>query len=734
MLAEPELGESADPRALVRGDPAAVRATAERLAALAAGCAATAGGLDAIGVRGWSGAAASAFRERHAELSARWSRAAAAFRSAAQAWERFGIELVAAQELAAGAVARFATAGGPLAAEAGLLGVTQHVAGQASAGPAVSAQAQAGVVRGTPAESALAHAGRVVRGGPAVAAPAHAGRVVRGQAPGAWATPGPTPADSAFSAGAQVADLDAARRMLAEARARRDRAAVAAAREIAAAAALAPNPPGDGERRALAAADWVRANGVALGHVARGAGEGVEDLLRFARLVNPADPYNLNHPGRFLANASTALAGAVDDVVHPLRQVAAFVGPGWGSDPARAYGHLLPTAVLTAVTGAGRSTVRGPGPRPAPAALGATEPAPLWTDPRPTARPFTPAPPPPPAALPAAPPPPAALPAPARPSPDPPAVPASPAPAAAAPPPSTPGPLAPDGVASPPPAAAAQTPAPPSSPTQPPAPPEGPAAGGAADEASSSAASSATTGAATAGAAPTSGAVVAADGAAAGRLAEIARRLPSDPAKLTPRDVAEPDPHHDPERARRARVTRADKDFTGTRASRGNRKSHLDEHGHLVPANPAGAASVVEHVVGRRSRTKDDSPYSSFTAPGARAAVDFGGSVIEVDIVRLQADIDAGRVPDVDIVAPHRVQAAIQADADRIAGRPVDLYVRKGRIPDAARSYGLDAEATAALRQRMIDMANAQRHHEWMIRGIVPSRYIIGPHPGRSDG
>ena len=313
MLAEPELGESADPRALVRGDPAAVRETAERLAALAAGCAATAGGLDAIGVRGWSGAAAAAFRERHAELSARWSRAAAAFRSAAQAWERFGIELVAAQELAAAAVARFSTAGGPLAAEAGLLGVTQHVAGQASAGPAVSA-------------------------------PAHAGRVVRGQAPAAWAMPGPTPVDSALSAGAQVADLDAARRMLAEARARRDRAAVAAAREIAAAAALAPDPPGDGERRALAAADWVRANGVALGHVARGVGQGVEDLVRFTRLVNPADPYNLNHPGRFLANASTALAGAVDDVVHPVRQVAGFVGPGWGSDPARAYGHLLPTA------------------------------------------------------------------------------------------------------------------------------------------------------------------------------------------------------------------------------------------------------------------------------------------------------------------------------------------------------------------------------------------------------
>jgi hypothetical protein len=230
------------------------------------------------------------------------------------------------------------------------------------------------------------------------------------------------------------------------------------------------------------------------------------------------------------------------------------------------------------------------------------------------------------------------------------------------------------------------------------------------------------------------GAVAAADRAAADRLAEIERRLPSEPTTLMPTDVAEPGPHHDPERARRARVTRADKDFTSERASRGNRKSYLDEQGHLVPANPAGAASVVDHVVGRRARSKGDSPYSSFTAPGARTAVDFGGSVIEVDVVRLQADIDAGRVADVEILPPHRVQAAIQADADRIAGQPVDLYVQKGRIPEAARSYGLDAEATAALRQRMIDMANAERHHEWMIRGVVPGRYIVGPHPGRSHG
>jgi len=281
VLAEPELGESADPRALVRGDPAAVAATVERLLAVAADCAATAHGLDSLQVRGWTGAAAAAFRVRYAELPDRWSRAAAAFRSAAQAWQRFGAELVAAQEQAAAAAARFSAATG---------------------------------------------------------------------LPIAMAEP----------------EGEAARRMLVEARARRHRAAVVAAREIAAAAAAAPDPPGGGERRAIAAAEWVRANGVALGHVVEGVGEGVEDAVRFARLVNPADPYNLNHPGRFVANASTALAGAVDDLVHPLRQVAAIVGPGWGSDPARAYGHLVPTALVMAVTGAGRSTVRPPGPRPAP--------------------------------------------------------------------------------------------------------------------------------------------------------------------------------------------------------------------------------------------------------------------------------------------------------------------------------------------------------------------------------
>ncbi len=350
MPAEPELDESADPRALVRGDPAAVQATVEHLTELAVGCAATAHGLDAIGVGAWSGAAADAFRARFADARGRWSRAAAAFRSAAQAWERFGNELVAAQEQATVAAARFRAA--PVVSAAP---VTARAGGGGIGAPGV-AQAAGGVV-----------------------------------------------------------ERAAARRLLADARARRDRSAEAAAREIAAAAALAPDPPSGGDRRIAEAADWVQVRGSELAHVGAGFGEGVEDALRLARIANPADPYNLNHPGRFVANASTALAGAVADVVHPLRQVAEFVGSGWGSDPARAYGHLLPTVLLPGVLGRPGVGVPGPGQGAggaavgearsvldgaadgpvagrSPAAAGPARPVPLWADPRPTARPFEPAP------------------------------------------------------------------------------------------------------------------------------------------------------------------------------------------------------------------------------------------------------------------------------------------------------------------------------------------------------
>lgn len=629
---EPDLGQSADPRELVRGDGEAVRATVAHLVALADGFRATAGGLRAIDTGAWTGPAACAFRARFAAAPTQWSRAAEAFGSAAQAWERFRSALVAAQERAGAAVVRFQT------------------------GAAAALRARA------------VYAAEVER---------YLGGLATGHNPG----PEPLLDESGMD------EMGAARRMLAGARAVRDGAAAEATRRIVEAAALAPDPPTGWDRRLAEAADWAGAQGIELAHVAGGVGEGVEGLVRLARTLNPADPYNLDHPARFVENASSALAGTVDTIAHPLRLVTDVVGTGWGSDPARAFGHLLPMAA-GAASSAARSVLGAAETQTARSALGAADDGTarsLWADPRPTSPPFTPSP----ESFPAA----------------------DVRPADAAPRQARP----------------ASEGAEPSREVG-----DGPT---------------------------TSAGLGEADHVAAERFDQIGGDLGSRLDRLAPKDagqaatsaptqgspsqvaVAGPEPdasgraggrgvdaHHDPERARQARLTRGDKDFSSPVNRLGTRKSHLDARGDLVPANPEGGASVVEHVVGRRSPVKGDSPYSSFTSPGARAEVQFGGSTIEVDVVRLQADIEAGLVTGVDVVAPHRVQAAIQADADRIAGRPVDLYVRKGHAASAARSYGLGAEATAALRQRIIDMANAQRHHEWMIRGVVPARYVVGPH------
>jgi hypothetical protein len=117
MAPEPDLGQSEDPYALVRGDVSAVRTTVGHLTDLAAGFGATAEGLRAIEVGAWTGAAADAFRARFAQAPAEWSRAAAAFRSAAQAWDGFCSVLAAAQTQAGTAVA--AVPGGQRGGRAG---------------------------------------------------------------------------------------------------------------------------------------------------------------------------------------------------------------------------------------------------------------------------------------------------------------------------------------------------------------------------------------------------------------------------------------------------------------------------------------------------------------------------------------------------------------------------------------------------------------------------------------
>ncbi len=161
--------------------------------------------------------------------------------------------------------------------------------------------------------------------------------------------------------------------LLAEARRQRDAAGDEAARAIAAAAAAAPDPPAAWERIGAEAADGIDAGVTEGAHLMGGLAEGTIALVAAAGALNPADPRNAARPAAYVGTVSTAVAGLVTDVLHPVRALGAFVGPGWGSDPAAAAGRAIPRiAAAAAVGGVARSAVGRP---TVPVPMGFTGPA-----------------------------------------------------------------------------------------------------------------------------------------------------------------------------------------------------------------------------------------------------------------------------------------------------------------------------------------------------------------------
>ncbi|MEU2517105.1 hypothetical protein ABZ582_34995, partial [Streptomyces syringium] len=180
-------------------------------------------------------------------------------------------------------------------------------------------------------------------------------------------------------------------------------------------------------------------------------------------------------------------------------------------------------------------------------------------------------------------------------------------------------------------------------------------------------------------------------------------------------------------------LKRHDADFSDTHNSKGQRKSYLNEDGDLVPANPNGDATIVDHIVGREPK-KSESPYTSTSEDGANAK-DYGGQKIQIDLPRLVDDIAKGKVKGVEVYSPREVEAAIQQAADKVAGRPVDITVPRdtphpeidARAAEIAKELGLGKAKTKSLAQRMKDMMHTRRDSEWLIKGVVPRDYISGP-------
>ena len=106
-----ELGETADPRLLVPGDPEAARAVARSMIAFAGNLTQAGDGLARITTpEGWSGEAADAFRGRFATLPPAWQDAGNAFTLASRALDIYAETLEWAQRQASEAARVFAEA------------------------------------------------------------------------------------------------------------------------------------------------------------------------------------------------------------------------------------------------------------------------------------------------------------------------------------------------------------------------------------------------------------------------------------------------------------------------------------------------------------------------------------------------------------------------------------------------------------------------------------------------
>ncbi|MGW6695872.1 putative T7SS-secreted protein, partial [Rhodococcus sp. NPDC054953] len=108
---ELELGQSEDPRDLVRGDPAAIADAAAVLADLASGIAGAGDAFAAVDAAGWTGSAADAFDAVYDRQPGLWHAAADAMTAAGDALTGWGHAVAAAQGRAADAVAVWREAG-----------------------------------------------------------------------------------------------------------------------------------------------------------------------------------------------------------------------------------------------------------------------------------------------------------------------------------------------------------------------------------------------------------------------------------------------------------------------------------------------------------------------------------------------------------------------------------------------------------------------------------------------
>jgi RHS repeat-associated protein len=307
--AQPELqlGQTSDPAQLIHGDPRQVGDAASRLKAFSTAFGQVASGLAGVDTEHWQGVAADAFRAKYDPQPERWADAETACGDSSAALEDYARTLTWAQDQARDAITLY------------------------NLGQRATAQAEAAYNAAVSAYNTQAAAYDV-----ALRAGRNPG--ARSAAPGPFTDPG-------------AADRSEAQAVLSAARARRDDAAGQAQTTLARATGLAPATPSFLSQLDDDLSDALNVGALGGSHFAGGLVGAAAGFGDFAGSANPANPYNLLHPGEYLAGLDALQAGLVDMDLRPSVAVSSFLGTGWRGDPFNAAGNLTFNLTMLAVGG-----------------------------------------------------------------------------------------------------------------------------------------------------------------------------------------------------------------------------------------------------------------------------------------------------------------------------------------------------------------------------------------------
>ncbi|MFF4405327.1 putative T7SS-secreted protein [Streptomyces sp. NPDC001404] len=298
-VGEQELGRTEDPRQLVHGDTAKINATAKHLRSFHTSLDSVHGGLQKIRATGWKGEGSEAFTAKFVEHSQQWAHAADACETAAGALEAYAHTVEWAQRQAEEAI-------------------RLHKKGREANKKAVDDYN--------------------------AKADAYNAKLDAHQ------DPGPRPSDPGKPGKADMAE---AQRILTEARKQRNTAGAEAQAKVHAAVGQAPRKPAFTQRMNADALDLKDGGAIEYMHLAGGVVRSGTDMVKFARSLNPTDPYNITHPAEFLGTVSNAAAGILSLASHPERLPATLVGDGWGKDSSEAGGRLVGNVAMAFLSGGG---------------------------------------------------------------------------------------------------------------------------------------------------------------------------------------------------------------------------------------------------------------------------------------------------------------------------------------------------------------------------------------------